>query len=191
MLIFGPDEKVMKNTKNFLSSKFDMKDLGEADLILGMKINKTAHGLALSQSHYVESIIKKFNFFSEEPLGIAYGSSVHLKKNKGNGIEQTKYAKIIGSVMYLMNCIRPDIAYAISRLSKYIHNPSQEHWNALSRLMRYLKGTVNVGIYFTSHPNVLKGYCDANWVFNNDETNSTGGYMFPLGGGAISWRSAK
>ena len=79
----------------------------------------------------VENILKKFNFFNEEPLGTPYDSSVHLKKNKGNGITQTEYAKIIGCVMYLMNCTRPDIPCTISRLSRYTHNPSQDHWDVL------------------------------------------------------------
>ena len=90
-----------------------------------------------------------------------------------------------------MNCTRPDIAYAISRLSRYTHNPAYEHWNALTRLLRYLKGTMNLGLTYTGRPIVLEGYCDANWISDNDKTNSTSGYIFTLGGGAISWKSSK
>ena len=93
--------------------------------------------------------------------------------------------------MFLMNCTRPDIAYAISRLSRYTHNHAYEHWNALSHLLRYLKGTMNLGLTYTGRPTVLEGYCDANWISNNDKTNSTSGYIFTLGGGAISWKSSK
>ena len=64
--------------------------------------------------------------------------------------------------MFLMNCTRPDIAYAISRLSGYTDNPAYEHWNALIRLLRYLKGTMNLGLTYTGRPIVLKGYCDSN-----------------------------
>ena len=84
--------------------------------------------------------------------------------------------------MFLMNCTRPDIAYAISRLSRYTHNPAYEHWNALTRLLRYLKGTMNLGLTYTGRPIVLEGYCDANWISDNDKTNSTNGYIFTLGG---------
>uniref|UniRef100_A0A2N9I4V3 Reverse transcriptase Ty1/copia-type domain-containing protein n=1 Tax=Fagus sylvatica TaxID=28930 RepID=A0A2N9I4V3_FAGSY len=93
--------------------------------------------------------------------------------------------------MFLMNCTRPDIAYAVSRLSRYTHNPSHEHWTALTRLLRYLKGTMDLGLHFAGYPIVLEGYCDANWISDNDETNSTSGYVFTLGGGAVSWKSSK
>ena len=111
-----------------------------------------------------------------------YYPSIHLKKNRGSPIAQSEYAKIIGSVMFLMNCTRPDIAYAISRLSRYTHNHAYEHWNALTRLLRYLKGTMNLGLTYTGRPTVLEGYCDANWISDNDKTNSTNGYIFTLGG---------
>lgn len=93
--------------------------------------------------------------------------------------------------MFLMNCTRPNIAYAVSRLSRYTHNPAYEHWNALTRLLRYLKGTMNLGLTYTSRPTILEGYYDANWISDNDETNSTSGYVFTLGGGAISWKFSK
>ena len=106
-------------------------------------------------------------------------------------MSQSKYAKIIGSVMFLMNCTRPDIAYAISRLSRYTHNPSHEHWTALTRLLRYLKGTMDLGLHFAGYPIVLEGYGDVNWVSDNDETNSMSGYVFTLGGGTVFWKSSK
>ena len=191
MLILGTDMDVGKSTKDLLSSNFDMKDLGEADVILGIKIIRNSEVITLSQSHYVEKVLKKFNHFDCDPVRIPYDPSIHLKKNKGSPIAQSEYAKIIGSVMFLMNCTHPDIAYAVSRLSRYIHNPAYEHWNALTHLLRYLKGTMNLGLTYTGHLTVLEGYCDANWISDNDETNSTSGYVFTLGGGAISWKSSK
>ena len=64
--------------------------------------------------------------------------------------------------MFLMNCTRPNIAYVVSRLSRYTHNPVYEHWNALTYLLRYLEGTMNLGLTHTGCPTVLEGYCDAN-----------------------------
>ena len=93
--------------------------------------------------------------------------------------------------MFLMNCTRLDIAYAVSRLSRYTHNFAYEHWNALTCLLRYLKCTMNLGLTYIGHPTVLEGYCDENWILDNDETNSISGYVFTLGGGAISWKSSK
>lgn len=106
-------------------------------------------------------------------------------------MSQPEYARIIGSLIYLMNCMRPDIAYAVHRLSRYTHNPSRDHWTTVVRVLRYLKGTINIGIHYTGYPSVPKGFCDANWITCNDEINSTSGYLFTLGGGTISWRSTK
>ncbi|KAA0055836.1 ty1-copia retrotransposon protein [Cucumis melo var. makuwa] len=165
--------------------------LGEADVILGVKIRKNKTSLSLCQSHYVEKILKKFDSFDVSPVRTPFDASKHLKKNKGDSVSQPEYANIIGSVMYLMNYTRPDIAYAVSRLSRYTHNPNRYHWDALRHLLRYLKGTIDYCLHFKKFPAVLEGYCDANWVTDNDEVNSTSGYVFLLGGGAISWKSTK
>ena len=93
--------------------------------------------------------------------------------------------------MFLMNYTRPDIAYVVSRLSRYTHNPSSEHWNALHRLLRYLRGTMDWCLCFNKFLAILKSFCDANWVTDNDEVNSTNGYVFTLGAGVISWNSSK
>ncbi|XP_074267011.1 uncharacterized protein LOC141590312 [Silene latifolia] len=118
MLILGSNLFVVNKTKQFLSSRFEMKDLGEADVILGVRVVKNSNGISLSQSHYVEKVLKKFKSFDVIPARTPYDASVSLCKNLGDSVSQEEYAKIIGSVMFLMNCTRPDIAYAVSRLSR-------------------------------------------------------------------------
>ncbi|KAL0309192.1 UNVERIFIED_CONTAM: Retrovirus-related Pol polyprotein from transposon TNT 1-94 [Sesamum radiatum] len=168
-----------------------MKDLGEADVILGVKIRKTENGFSLCQSHYIEKILKRFNCYEEILVRTPYDPSICLKKNNGDNVSQAEYAKIIESVMFLMNYTRPDIAYAVSRLSRYTHKSNKEHWDALRRLLKYLKCIINLCLYLNKHRGVLEGFCDANWVTDKDEVSSTSGYVFTLGGGAISWKSAK
>ena len=82
MLIFGPNVNVINETKNFLSSKFEMKDLGEADVILGVKIKRNANGFSLFQSHYIEKMLKKFDCFDVVPVRTPYDPSIHLRNNK-------------------------------------------------------------------------------------------------------------
>ncbi|GJS81604.1 hypothetical protein Tco_0748145 [Tanacetum coccineum] len=168
-----------------------MKGLGEVDVILGIKVRKSKNGFSLCQSYYIEKILKKFNYFDIDPVKTPYDASTCLKKNEGPSTSQSQYAKIIRSVMFLMNYTRPDIAYAVSRLSRYTHNLNIEHWNATERLFAYLKGTMNWCLHFNKFPVVLEGFCDTNWVSDNDEVSSTNGYVFTLRGGAISWKSAK
>lgn len=102
-----------------------------------------------------------------------------------------EYARIIGSLMYLMSCIRPDLAFAISRLSRYTSNPSAEHWKSITRVLRYLRYTRTYGLHYTRYPAVIEGYTDVNWISDIRDSKSTSGYLFTLGGGAISWKSSK
>ncbi|KAM2835848.1 hypothetical protein PS2_032723 [Malus domestica] len=93
--------------------------------------------------------------------------------------------------MYIMNCIKPDIAYSVSRLSRYKCNPGHDHWQALIRVLRYLKHTMNYELHYTRYPHMLEGFTDANWISDNTNTKSISGYVFTLGGAAISWKYSK
>ena len=95
-------------------------------------------------------------------------------------MSQSEYAQIIGSLMHLMNYTRPDIAYAVGRLSRYTHCPNKDHWIALYRVLKYLKGTINYSLTYCGL------YLYANWIFDSDELKSTNGYVITLGGGAVS-----
>jgi hypothetical protein len=88
--------------------------------------------------------------------------------------------------MYLASATRPDILFAMSKLSRFVSNPGDDHWCALERVLRYLKGTVRYGIHYTRYPRVPEGCCDANWISNADEIYATSGYVFSLGGGVVS-----
>src|ERR1044071_2615378 len=124
MLIIGSDDKMIRSTKDMLKARFDMKDMGLADVILGVKIIRTQTGLVLSQSHYVDKILEKFNSEDTSVAQTPIDTSQHLAKNRGEGVAQLEYSRIIGSLMYLMSCTRPDLAYVVSRLSRYTSNPS-------------------------------------------------------------------
>ena len=88
--------------------------------------------------------------------------------------------------MYLASTTRPDISFVVCKLSRFVSNPGDDHWRALERVMCYLKGTKNYGIRYTGHPKVLEDYCDANWISDANDLYATSGYVFSLGGGAVS-----
>ena len=112
-------------------------------------------------------------------------------KHTGKPISQLEYAKIIGSLMYAMTCTRPDIAFAVGKLSRFTSNPGPQHWLAIRRVLRYLKGTINYGITYSGEPPILEGYSDASWITNEEDNSSTSGWVFVYGGGAISWAPKK
>ena len=111
---------------------------------------------------------------------------VHLHKNTGTVIRQLEYSQIIGSLIYLMNCTRPDISYAVSKLGRYTSNPSDQHWTALLRVLGYVSHTKEYALRYGQYPPVLEGYSDANWIADSEESKSTSGYVFTLGGAAVS-----
>ena len=154
-----------------LSSKFNIEDLGVADVILGIKISRTSCGLIFSQSNYIEKLLDKFdkdeNNIARTPVDI----NLYLSKNIGQSISQLEYSRIIGSLMYVMNCTRPDIAYSVSKLSGYTSNPGVDHWKAIIIVLRYLRYTQNYGSHYTRYPTVLEGYSDANWISDMKDKN--------------------
>ncbi|CAM8877602.1 unnamed protein product [Rhodiola kirilowii] len=168
-----------------------MKDMGEADVILGIRIKRENKGIALSQSHYVEKVLKKFNCLNCSPVSTPMDPSVKLLPNTGEAVSQLEYSQVIGCLMYAMTSTRPDIAYAMRKLSRYTSNPSNLHWEAIKRVLKYLKGTMNYGLVYACFPSVLEGYTDASWITNLEDHSSTSGWVFLLGGGAISWASKK
>jgi hypothetical protein len=187
ILIFGNNVEVIKEVKDFLSNNFE-KDLGEADVILNIKLLREEGncGVTLVQSHYVKKVLNHFGYNDCASALTPYDLSVILRKNHKILRDQLRYSQIIGSLMYLASATRPDISFAVSKLSRFVSNPGDTHWSALERVLLYLKGTMSYGIHFTGYPRVLKGYCDANWISDADELYATSGYAFLLGGGAVS-----
>ncbi|GJY70751.1 zinc finger, CCHC-type containing protein [Tanacetum coccineum] len=148
-------------TKEFLSSRLSMKDMGEADVILGIRIKHESNGISISQSHYIKKVLKKFNYFDCTPVSTPMDTSEKLMPNNGQAVSQLEYCKVIGCLMYGMTCTRPDIAFPIGKLSMYTSNP------------------------------VLEGYTDVSWITNTEDNLSISGWVFLLGSGAIFWASKK
>ena len=133
LLIFGSNLHVINGTKTIIRSHFDMKNLGEANFILGMKITKTCDEIYLEQSYYIEKILKKYNYHDCKHVVTPFDSSVHLFpiNNDNDVVNQKEYASIIGSLRYATDCTRPDIAYAVGVLSKFTNKPSRDHLQAI------------------------------------------------------------
>jgi hypothetical protein len=143
ILILGTSLDVIKETKDFLSKNFEMKDLGEADVILNIKLLIEGNGgVTLVQFHYVEKVLSRFGYNECEPSPTPYDPSKLLKKNRRISRDQLRYSQIIGSLMYLASATRPDILFAVSKLSRFVSNPRDDHWHALERVIHYLKGTI-------------------------------------------------
>ena len=111
--------------------------------------------------------------------------------NSGRVVAQLEYASSIGSLMYATHCTRPDIAFAFCKLTRFTSNPSTEHWQAIGRVFGYLKRTKGYALHNGIFRAVLEGYIDASWISSDGDNKSTSGWIFMLGGGAVSWASEK
>ncbi|GJZ86114.1 zinc finger, CCHC-type containing protein, partial [Tanacetum coccineum] len=132
------DEEVyMKQPGGFIMSgnehKFSMKDMGETDVILGIKIKRENKGIVITQSHYIEKILKKFNRDDYSPVSTLMDPVEKLKPNTGKPVDQLEYSRAIGCLMYAMTSTRLDIAYAVGRLSRFTSNPGRQHWQAITK----------------------------------------------------------
>nr|GFA50237.1 zinc finger, CCHC-type [Tanacetum cinerariifolium] len=152
MLIFVTHQNQVDKTKKFLSSRFSMKDMGEADVILGIKIKRENKGIVITQSHYIEKIRKKFNREDCFPVSTPMNLVEKLKPNTGKPVDHLEYSRAIGCLMYAITSTRPDIAYVVGRLSRFTSNPSRQHWKAITRVFKYLRGTKDYGLSYVGYP---------------------------------------
>jgi hypothetical protein len=153
---------MINEVKTFLCQSFGMKDLGEADIILNIKLIKGENGIILTQSHYMKKFLIHFGYKDCKPSPTSYDHNLILQKNKRIGRDQLRYCHIIGSLMYLASATRPDISFVMRKLSRYISNPGDDHWRALERVMHYLAGIIDYKIHYSGYPTVLEGYSDSN-----------------------------
>jgi hypothetical protein len=200
MLIAAKSMCEVNRLKSLLHKEFEMKDLGAAKKILGMEIHRDrgARKLWLSQKNYIRKVLEKFSMLDAKPVSTPLanhfrlsGSQCPKNEEEIENMSKVPYASAVGCLMYAMVCTRPDLAHAVSTVSRYMANPGREHWNAVKWIFRYLKGTAEHGILFSRQPrtNSVVGYVDADYACEVDDRRSTTGYVFTLSGGPICWKS--
>uniref|UniRef100_A0A2N9GFK1 CCHC-type domain-containing protein n=1 Tax=Fagus sylvatica TaxID=28930 RepID=A0A2N9GFK1_FAGSY len=198
--LYGLKQSPRQWLKSLLHKEFEMKDLGVAKKILGMEIrrDRKARKLWLSQKNYIRKVLKKFSMLDAKPVSTPLanhfrlsGSQCPKNEEEIENMSKVPYASAVGCLMYAMVCTRPDLAHAMSTVSRYMANPGREHWNAVKWIFRYLKGTAEHGILFSrqSGTNSVVGYVDADYACEVDDRRSTTGYVFTLSGGPICWKS--
>ncbi len=194
IIVASRSEKELEEIKKELSEKFKMRDLGRLHYFLGIKINQGDGTIWIGQQGYTEKLLQKYNMENSNPVAVPMDPNCKLTKatNGSQPADQVLYQSAVGSLLYLAIATRPDIAVSVGIAAKFSANPTQEHWNAVKRIFRYLKGTSNFGLlYKNNNKEKLHGFSDADWAGDEDDRRSTSGMVFKLAGGAISWRSKK
>jgi hypothetical protein len=175
-------------------TSFETRNLGEAKIFLGMSItrDRANRTLKLAQERMTTQLIAKYGLDDAKSKTIPLSPSIKLTKDEGSPLDKADhdYGNLIGSLLYLSVCTRPDIAQVVGALSKYMDAPTTVHWNAATGVLRYLAGTKGYGINFGGNSEI-NGYCDADYAGDLDTRRSTTGYVFIMNGGAISWSSRR
>lgn len=198
------DEKEWLVVKNLFMSKYKMKDLGDVSWILGMKLSRDrVRGvLSLDQSLYLNKVLSRFNMMDSNPVPTPESS---LKLSKADcpisteekyNMRDVPYMSAVGSLLYAAIGTRPDIAHAVNVISKFMENPGQAHWLAVKRILRYIKGTVNKALVFTSkgitgNQLYVSAYSDADWAGDIEDRKSTTGFVVRIGDSSVIWCTKK
>ena len=185
----------LKNELHFiLTSNFKMKDLGVAEFCVGLHITRDRSNgtIYIDQSKYIEELLEKFNMTDCKPVDTPCDSNQRLTKDmQSNDFDSSEipYQQAVGSILYLTQGSRPDIAYAVNYVSRFNNCFSKPHWLAVKRILRYLKGTANLKLAFRRSFESLHGFCDADWASDVENRKSCTGYVFLRSNGPVSWNS--
>ncbi|CAI7932858.1 unnamed protein product [Closterium sp. NIES-54] len=197
-LVFATaDAAGLTHVKSELQKRHTCTDLGELRNYLGLLIiwDRARRTITLTQSHMVQQVLQRFDFTYSSPQATPLSTRHSLSALPSNeSVEPSGlYPELVGCLMYLMTCTRPDLAYPLSILARYVapgrHRP--EHMAAAKRVLRYLCSTSGMGLVLGGRsPVVLTGHADASWVDDLATQRSSHGYTFSLSSGSVSWRSA-
>ncbi|CAI7859537.1 unnamed protein product, partial [Closterium sp. NIES-53] len=198
-LVFATaDTAGLAHVKSELQKRHTCTDLGELRSYLGLQITRDRawRTITLTQSHMVQQVLQRFDFTYSSPQATPLSTRHSLSALPSNeSVEPSgPYPELVGCLMYLMTCTRPDLAYPLSILACYVapgrHRP--EHMAAAKRVLRYLCSTSGLGLVLGGRsPVVLTGHADASWVDDLTTQRSSQGYLFSLGSGSVSWRSTR
>ncbi|KAI5328775.1 hypothetical protein L3X38_028172 [Prunus dulcis] len=192
LLITGNNSTLVAKFIQLLATRFSVKDLGSLHYFLGVEVLPTATGLFLSQQKYIHDLLVNAKMDGAKAVSTPLSTTDSLMLHDGSPLtDPTPYRRLVGGLQYL-SLTRPDISFAVNKLSQFMHSPSETHWQALKRLLRYLKGTISFGLHLCRRPsNRLYAFSDADWAGDHDDRKSTTGYVVYLGGNLISWSSRK
>ncbi|XP_019098383.1 PREDICTED: uncharacterized protein LOC109131670, partial [Camelina sativa] len=192
IIVTGNDNALLNHTLEGLATRFSVKDHEELHYFLGVEAKRCSLGLHLNQRKYVLDLLGNTNMLGAKPVATPMATSPKLTLQSGTRLaDPAEYRRIVGSLQYLA-FTRPDISYAVNRLSQFMHQPSTDHWTAVKRVLRYLAVTLDHGILLTRGTNrCLHAYTDADWAGDSDDYVSTNGYIVYLGQHPISWSSKK
>lgn len=190
ILILSNNSSMTSEIISKLTAKFDIRNLGEPRHFLGLNIVRQNNTIKINQTHYINSILRKFKMetcsIQKTPMDL------NTTFTPGLPVADVPYRELIGSLLWLSTCTRPDITFATNRLASYTNCATAEHWSAAKRVLRYLQGTKNYNLtYEKSKTKDIIGFSDSDWAGDKENRRSTTGFTFVLSNGPIAWESRR
>ncbi len=148
-----------------MMEEFEMTDLGEMHYFLGLEVQQTQDGIFLSQQKYVTDLLEQFHMSQCNTVSTPMNTSEKLKEKDGSGVaDARRYRSLVGRLIYLTHT-RPDIAFFVGLISRFMHAPTKHHLGAAKRILKYVAATRDFGIWYVKAPKVqLQGYTDNDWA---------------------------
>lgn len=192
IIYFSSSHKMLEEFKAAMMNQFEMSDLGLLQYFLGLEVKQGEDGIFLCQRKYAEDLLKKFHVKKCEAIRTPMNTNEKLQRDDGTEKADEKlFRSLVGGLNYLTHT-RPDIAHSVSVVSRYMHSPTKQHLGAARRILKYVAGSIKLGMLYESVDNFkLIGYSDSDWAGCLDDRKSTSGSVFSLGSGAITWSSKK
>lgn len=192
LVVAARSEQLITNTADLLNKNFEIKRLGPIKNYLGLELERDKNGnFLVSQSTYIREVISDIGLaeskISPYPLDPSY------RKASVNGeilLNNWQYQKFIGCLLYISINTRPDISASVSILARKVSSPTREDWNELKRIIRYLKGTIDMKLnlsHVEQKGETFFGYADADWAEEREDRKSNSGFVFKVFGGVVSW----
>ncbi|KAG8487951.1 hypothetical protein CXB51_018012 [Gossypium anomalum] len=192
IVITGSSDVAIDDVVRQLHNKFALKDMGRLNFFLGIEVRTTPQGLYLSQRKYAQEILTKAGMIgaAATPTPMVCMPKLVASDESQAFPDGHLYRSTVGMLQYL--CItRPDLSFCVNKLSQYMNSPSDTHWRAVKRVLRYLIGTLEYGLHYSQGQCKLVGYSDADWASSVEDRRSTTGYVIYLGENPIAWCSKK
>jgi hypothetical protein len=198
-LFMGSNKTQVLAHKAQFMKQWESRDLGQAKEYLGMRIirDRKKRTISLDQSRYAEKVVKRFGQENCKPVSVplptGYNPRPHSTQNQSNATLRSRYQSVIGSLLYIMLGTRPDIAFAVIKMSQFSSNPTEEHLQKALYIVHYLSSSPDLCIMYsgTGNHNGLCAYSDTDWAGDVETSHSTTGYAIFLGNGIVSWLSRR
>ncbi|GJY61534.1 retrovirus-related pol polyprotein from transposon TNT 1-94 [Tanacetum coccineum] len=175
-----------------MNSKFQMSMMGQMSFFLGLQVSQSPRGIFINQAKYALETLKKYGMDLSDPVDTPMVDRLKLDEDlMGIPVDQTRFRGMVGSLMYL-TASRPDLVFAVCMCARYQAKPTKKHFEAIKRVFRYLKGTINMGLWYPKDNAMsLTAYADADHAGCQDSRRSTSGSAQFLGDRLVSWSSKK